>query len=372
MAWFKSGYKQTDTKDRTASFTQAGTRENIRSGEKHKTLFGKIAKYFSDLKPVAFTGSYNDLQDKPSNLAPSAHRHSKSDITDFPSSMPASDVYAWAKSSSKPAYTASEVGALPTSGGTVTGNVDFSGSYIRVKRITGIDSYLYMPGAKVSSGAGENCTIFNMTSDDVSNLSYGISIWLAKGATGYNGITPGRNNEGTLGLPYDRWNQIYATNSTISTSDRNEKKEISYIGSKSSYEDTSITDETLIQLVMGLHPVIFKRINGESGRPHHGIIAQEFEELMAEIGLHDHAAFIKSPVTKIKEVETKDEDGNTKQQLVEEIIPGEYRYGIRYEEFISDLIRFCQLLKDENSRQQKKIEDLEKRMEILENAVKCS
>lgn len=71
MAWFKSGYKQTDTKDRTASFTQAGTRENIRSGEKHKTLFGKIAKYFSDLKPVAFSGSYNDLQDKPSNLAPS-------------------------------------------------------------------------------------------------------------------------------------------------------------------------------------------------------------------------------------------------------------------------------------------------------------
>ena len=98
MAWFKSGYKQTDTKDRTVSFTQAGTRENIRSGEKHKTIFGKIAKYFSDLKPVAFSGSYNDLQDKPSNLAPAAHRHSKLDITDFPSSLPASDVYSWAKS----------------------------------------------------------------------------------------------------------------------------------------------------------------------------------------------------------------------------------------------------------------------------------
>ena len=118
MAWFKSGYKQTDTKDRTVSFTQAGTRENIKSGENHKTLFGKIAKYFSDLKPVAFSGSYNDLQDKPSNLAPAAHRHSKSDITDFPSSLPASDVHAWAKASSKPTYTANEVGALPISGGT--------------------------------------------------------------------------------------------------------------------------------------------------------------------------------------------------------------------------------------------------------------
>ena len=28
-------------------------------------IFGKIAKFFSDLKTVAFTGSYNDLSDKP-------------------------------------------------------------------------------------------------------------------------------------------------------------------------------------------------------------------------------------------------------------------------------------------------------------------
>lgn len=38
------------------------------------------------------------------------HKHTKSEITDFPSSMPASDVYSWAKASSKPSYTKSEVG----------------------------------------------------------------------------------------------------------------------------------------------------------------------------------------------------------------------------------------------------------------------
>ena len=371
MAWFpcyKSGGG--NSKDSIVTFNPVEKRENINSGEKHKTIFGKIYRWFADLKPVAFTGSYNDLSDKPSNFAPSGHTHSRAQITDFPSSMPASDVYAWAKAASKPAYTASEVGALPASGGTVTGNVDFKGSYIRVNRIVGINSYLYLPGAKVSGGSGTRCSIFNITSDDISDLSYGVSVWLANEATGDNGITPGDDNKGTLGLPYYRWNQIYATNSTISTSDRNEKKEISYIGSKSSYEYTSMTDEKLIQLIMGLHPVIFKRINGESGRPHHGIIAQDFEELMTEIDLQDHAAFIKSPVTKIKEVETKDEDGNTKQQQVEEIIPDEYRYGIRYEELIADLIRFCQLLKDENSRQQKKIEDLEKRIKILEDIIK--
>ena len=41
------------------------------------------------------------------------HTHTKSEITDFPISMPASDVYGWAKASTKPNYTAEEVGARP-------------------------------------------------------------------------------------------------------------------------------------------------------------------------------------------------------------------------------------------------------------------
>lgn len=47
--------------------------------------------------------------------AASSHTHTKSQITDFPSSMPASDVYAWAKASSKPSYSYSEVGAAAAS-----------------------------------------------------------------------------------------------------------------------------------------------------------------------------------------------------------------------------------------------------------------
>ena len=41
------------------------------------------------------------------------HTHTKKDITDFPTSLPASDVYEWAKQPGKPAYTAGEVGARP-------------------------------------------------------------------------------------------------------------------------------------------------------------------------------------------------------------------------------------------------------------------
>ena len=37
------------------------------SNERVLLLFGKVQKWFSDLKKVALTGSYNDLIDTPSN-----------------------------------------------------------------------------------------------------------------------------------------------------------------------------------------------------------------------------------------------------------------------------------------------------------------
>lgn len=47
------------------TFTEASTRANIASGESFAIILGKIKKFFSDLKTVAFTGSYNDLTDTP-------------------------------------------------------------------------------------------------------------------------------------------------------------------------------------------------------------------------------------------------------------------------------------------------------------------
>ena len=47
--------------------------------------------------------------------AAATHTHTKSQITDFPTSLPASDVSAWAKASSKPSYTWSEITSKPTS-----------------------------------------------------------------------------------------------------------------------------------------------------------------------------------------------------------------------------------------------------------------
>ena len=56
-------------------------------------------------------GLYQKIGTVETKLSVEGHTHTKSQITDFPTSMPASDVYAWAKASTKPSYTYSDVGA---------------------------------------------------------------------------------------------------------------------------------------------------------------------------------------------------------------------------------------------------------------------
>jgi len=53
------------TNNQSPTFLQSATRENIASGNKLSVIFGKIMKWFADLKAVAFSGSYEDLSNKP-------------------------------------------------------------------------------------------------------------------------------------------------------------------------------------------------------------------------------------------------------------------------------------------------------------------
>lgn len=69
---FADGLKVTDDSGNNktkvgvdTTFTEASTRANINSGDTFSTILGKIKKFFTDLKTVAFSGSYNDLSDKP-------------------------------------------------------------------------------------------------------------------------------------------------------------------------------------------------------------------------------------------------------------------------------------------------------------------
>lgn len=55
-----------DVSDATSTFTKdAGDTSEMSSGSTLKVIFTKISKFFASLKTVAFTGSYNDLSNKP-------------------------------------------------------------------------------------------------------------------------------------------------------------------------------------------------------------------------------------------------------------------------------------------------------------------
>ena len=57
-----------DASNTKVTFTQSTSRVNLTSGDTLKTAFGKLSKWFVDLKAVAFSGSYNDLSNKPTTL----------------------------------------------------------------------------------------------------------------------------------------------------------------------------------------------------------------------------------------------------------------------------------------------------------------
>ena len=60
----------------TVAFTAASSRGNVATGETLAVIVGKLAKWYADLKSVAWSGSYNDLADKPQTMTPSNHASS--------------------------------------------------------------------------------------------------------------------------------------------------------------------------------------------------------------------------------------------------------------------------------------------------------
>lgn len=78
------------------------------SSHKQAYTSGECTSYESDSNTMGVTPAA--VKKAFGLFGPKAHTHKKSDITDFPTSLPASDVYGWAKASSKPSYTKSEVG----------------------------------------------------------------------------------------------------------------------------------------------------------------------------------------------------------------------------------------------------------------------
>ncbi len=168
---------------------------------------------------------------------------------------------------------------------------------------------------------------------------------------------PMQDNVCDLGVSNIRWKNVYASSGTIQTSDRNYKKDIK-----------EFDDDFIVKLIMGLTPKSFKFIENQSDRTHYGFIAQDVEALIDTLGItsKDMAGFVKTPNTRKKDV--TDENGTV--YGADEVIPeGEeghgFTYSLRYDEFISPLYRFCQMLYEENQQQKKRIDALEHTLQSL-------
>lgn len=81
----------------------------------HTHTKSEITDFPTTMAPSAHNHKKSDISDFPTTMTPSAHTHKKSEISDFPTSLPASDVYSWAKASTKPSYSWSEIGSKPSS-----------------------------------------------------------------------------------------------------------------------------------------------------------------------------------------------------------------------------------------------------------------
>lgn len=335
-----------DTAENTVKFNTASERKNLASGESHTTLFGKIAKWFADLKEVAFTGKipWADVTGKPSTYTPASHTHdnqyykkeeSDAALAALMQSLIKRDEYV--KVELIDGYTTADSGLnnritavvnelkkyLPLSGGTLTGSLDIaSGKYIHGTHTNG--TILDILGLNKNN----NCHVGNNTTPTfLHGAGYQLDI---SGAF----ICPNVSNQMSCGTKNKLWTTVFSKTGAINTSDRTKKHNI--IDLTEAYE----------QLFLKLKPKSF--IFNDGDRVHIGAISQDVEDAMQELGIEPRqfAGFCKdiryeyteyneedgTPVESSK-VPCKDEDGN--------II---YDYALRYQEFIFLTVHMVQKL----------------------------
>ena len=157
-------------------------------------------------------------------------------------------------------------------------------------------------------------------------------------------IMPDADNTYDLGGSSLRWDDVYATNGTIQTSDKNEK-------------NTIVDTDLGLSFVNKLKPVSYKFNN--KTRTHYGLIAQDVETILSDISkpTTGFAGFIKEDIPdKLYEEEDEIPEGKKVGDLK---TAAHTTYGLRYGEFISPLIKAVQELSAEVETLKTKVAALE-------------
>ena len=175
-----------------------------------------------------------------------------------------------------------------------------------------------------------------------------------------NQFVPATDGDYNLGTSTNKWKDIYATNATINTSDRNAK------------QDIKIIDDKLLEAWDKVSLVSFKfkdavEKKGDSARTHTGYIAQDIKEELAKHGIDacKYGLFCynswDAQEEKSHEEERTDEDGNIETVKVIDTPAREAgeTYGLRY---IECLVVECAYLRKKNKELEDRITKLEKNL----------
>ena len=162
----------------------------------------------------------------------------------------------------------------------------------------------------------------------------------------FNGnFTSDADDVADLGSSSNRWDDVYATNGTIQTSDQNEKQSIQSLTTAEMNVGKKLS--SLIKTFKWNSSVEEK---GDSARTHTGIIAQDVKQAFTDEGLDvaNYALFISNTWWENSEGDIKEEatDGYTEKN----------RLGVRY----SELLSFIQAYNDQ------RLTELEARITTLE------
>jgi hypothetical protein len=123
---------------------------------------------------------------------------------------------------------------------------------------------------------GNNVTVRSKNDITFQTLNEKVALQDNSGGATYSAFfRPESDGKCTLGLAAKRWYAVYATNSTVQTSDAREKENIVSLGDIHS------------ELFDRLKPVQYNFING-NGKICYGLLSQEVIESMEELGIGEH------------------------------------------------------------------------------------
>lgn len=149
----------------TVSFNTAAERAGVVSGDTLAVAFGKIAKYLADLGALAYkdTAGLTDLdagvQASLAKADTALQSYTETDPT----------VPAWAKATTKPTYTATEVGAIPLAmADSLAKKSDITGAYIYRGSVA---TYGDLPTSGLTAG-----DVYNVEENDM-NYGWTGTVW---------------------------------------------------------------------------------------------------------------------------------------------------------------------------------------------------